>query len=155
MKIDNNRVGSDQISKDRQKQTAEVFTPLELVHEMNNRIPNKMWICPDKTFCDPAAGDGNILVAIYEEKLFQGHDPVHALLTVFGVDIMEDNINSCRNRLFMLALEAGVESNKDLKRVSKILHRNIVWANSLEYDFRFRWNDNREETNRLSNEDIE
>jgi hypothetical protein len=39
----------------RKRQTAEIFTPKELVQEILDKLPEDSWE-EDKTFCDPAAG---------------------------------------------------------------------------------------------------
>jgi hypothetical protein len=41
-------------SEERIKQTGEVFTPAPLVNEMLDRIPEEVWVNPEKTFLDPS-----------------------------------------------------------------------------------------------------
>jgi type I restriction-modification system DNA methylase subunit len=62
MKVD------EKIRKARRKKTAEVFTPKELVQEILDKLPEDSWE-EDKTFCDPAAGNGNFLVEAYAYKV--------------------------------------------------------------------------------------
>jgi len=51
-----------QLRKERRKQTAEDFTPPELVNEMLDKLPSEVFIEPSKTLCDPAAGNGTSLL---------------------------------------------------------------------------------------------
>ena len=48
-------------SKQRIKQTGEVFTPPELVKKLLDQIPEEKFQNPDSKFLDNAAGDGNFL----------------------------------------------------------------------------------------------
>lgn len=126
-------------SKDRIKQTGEVFTPLELVDEILGKLPQELFEDPSKTFLDPAAGDGNFLVRVVAHKIHFGSTVKQALKTTYGVDIMEDNVRHCRERLLMLADEHDdtifgmLEARK---KYGKIVDHNIVRADSLnEWDF--------------------
>jgi hypothetical protein len=127
-------------TKDRVKQTAEVFTPPALVDEMLNKLPKEMWE-DGKTFLDNSCGDGNFLVHVLTRKLQKGHDPISALKTIYGTDIMHDNIIGCRLRLLDILKESGVEITEDICRV---VVRNIRWLDakrypqgSLNYNFAF------------------
>jgi SAM-dependent methyltransferase len=86
-------------SKKRVKELGEVFTPPELVDEMLDRLPAEVWQDPGKTFLDPACGTGNFLVAVVRRKVEAGAQPLQALSTTYGIDIMEDNVAECRERL--------------------------------------------------------
>jgi len=123
----------------RKKQTAEVFTPSTLVKKMLDKIPDEVWQ-ENKTFIDPACGNGNFLVEILERKLKKGHDSVKALQSIYGVDIKRDNIRECRLRLLkVISLSESI--TKDHIRA---VFRNIAFLNqkkypkgSLQYDFSF------------------
>lgn len=124
---------SEAIREKRRKQTAEVFTPLPLVDEILDKLPPESW-GEDKTFCDPAAGNGNFLVEVYRYKVEKyNHDPTKALETIYGVDIMRDNVAECKLRLLKMAKEYGVKG-RDIKR---ILSKNIICADALTYDYSF------------------
>ena len=125
--------------KTRVKKTAEVFTPDFLVKEMVDKLPKEVWK-KDKTFCDPACGDGNFLIEILSRKIKKGHNPLEALKTIFGADIMSDNIAECRHRLLKEVQKHEPITVDHVKAVMK----NIVWVNpkkfpngSLDYDFSF------------------
>ena len=86
-------------SKARVKALGEVFTPPELVNEMLDRLPAELWTNPSKTYIDPACGTGNFLVEVVRRKIEAGSTPLQALETTYGIDIMEDNVLECRQRL--------------------------------------------------------
>jgi hypothetical protein len=129
----------------RARKTSEIFTPPGLVNEMLDKLvyySNGM-MGEDKTFCDPACGDGNILVEVLKRKLSWGHRPIKALETIYGCDIMADNIMHCRYRLLSIVKEQGVDLTAEV--IETVLTR-IVWVNmkskrhpkgSLSYDFSF------------------
>lgn len=85
--------------KKRQKMTAEYFTPTELVQEMLETIPKELFTDPTKTFIDPACGDGQFLGEVLIKKIENGIDMDIALSTIYGVDIMRDNVDLCKKRL--------------------------------------------------------
>jgi len=47
------------------KQFGEVFTPMELVNEMLDKLPHDVWSNPNLKWFDPANGMGNYPIAIY------------------------------------------------------------------------------------------
>ena len=116
-------------SKERIKNTGEVFTPEWLVDEMLDKLPQSLFQDPTKTYLDPACGDGNILVRVLRRKIENGSTPLQALQTTFGVDIMPDNIQQCRKRLFAVAFEYDLRPTKDWKTA---LLTKIRVANTLE-----------------------
>lgn len=120
-------------SEERKKTLGEVFTPLPLVDEILSKIPPESWQ-EDKTFLDNSCGNGNFLVEVYKYKVERGHDPTKALSTIYGVDIMKDNIAECKLRLYKLAKEYGA----NLKECQRILNKNIVCHDALTYDYEFR-----------------
>ncbi len=142
-------------SRARVKNSGEVFTPLELVNEMLDKLPADVWSNPSKTWIDPAAGDGNFLVEVKRRLMKAGHSEVHVLENmIFAVDIMPDNIEVLQHRLGYLIddkpnpiLNAQNFLNEKLSHECFILnpeheyiylhHRNIVCANSLKYNFSF------------------
>jgi|SaaInlStandDraft_1057018.scaffolds.fasta_scaffold416530_1 hypothetical protein len=128
-------------TKERTKKTGEVFTPPPLVNEMLSNLGPEVWE-ENKTFLDPAAGDGNLIVTVLAWKLAAGHNPTEALKTVYAVELMKDNTLQLHQRIFNLV--------EDTAEHRSIVLNNIVWANSLEYDMQFdRKIDNRKLTNRL------
>lgn len=124
-------VDADARSK-RMKYTAEVFTPDLLVTQMLMKLPKSVW-AEGKTFCDPAVGNGQFLIYVLLQKIRRGHKPIEALRTIYGVDILPDNVNECRIRLLKL-----VSAFEDVtKEHIAIVLQNIACADSLEFDFEF------------------
>jgi hypothetical protein len=113
--------------KARRKITSEDFTPHELVNEMLNKLPVECFTDPTKTFCDPAAGNGNFLVEVLRRKLDLGHDPIQAISTIYGIELMNDNVEQMKNRLLALV--------PDYNTAKRIIDKNIVCHNSLTWDF--------------------
>ena len=110
----------------RVKSTGEVFTPTDLVQTVLDGLPQELFEDGEKTFLDPACGDGQFLSEILIRKVENGIDFETALSTIYGVDLMEDNVELCRERLLC--------GREDLRH---IVERNIVVDNGLEYDYRF------------------
>jgi hypothetical protein len=114
-------------------QTDECFTPKDLVQEMLSLLNDRAW-GPEQTFLDPAAGDGNMLVVFLEEKLKRGHDPIQALSTIYGADIMEDNVKHARRRMAEVVWPL---LNKEERLIAAfVLKYNIFWVkDSLTFDW--------------------
>jgi len=110
----------------RVKATGEVFTPTPLVIKMLDRMPKELFKDPTKTFCDPSCGDGQFLGEVLIRKVENGIDFETALSTIYGVDLMEDNIKLCQDRLLC--------GREDLRH---IVEKNIVCADALRYHYRF------------------
>ena len=90
-----------EISRDqyRVKQTAEVFTPTELVVEICQQLDLDNF-APGKTVIDPACGDGQFLIVALGIKMYHfGMTREDALQDIYGVDIMRDNVDLCKRRL--------------------------------------------------------
>lgn len=112
--------------KSRIKATGEVFTPTELVQEVLGQIPVDLFKDPEKTFLDNSCGDGQFLGEVLIRKMENGSTFEQALSTVYGVDLMPDNVDECRRRLLC--------GRDDLYHV---VERNIVCHNALTYDYSF------------------
>jgi hypothetical protein len=110
----------------RVKATGEVFTPTELVQEVLEQIPLTQFQDSTKTFIDPSCGDGQFLGEVLIRKIENGSTLEQALSTIYGVDMMQDNVDLCRERLL-----CGQE------HLRPIVERNIVCADGLRYHYRF------------------
>lgn len=117
-------------SNERAKAHGEVFTPSWLVLDMLNDLPDSVWE-EGETFCDPSCGNGQFLAAVVLVKYWAGHK--RPLESTFGVDILEDNVVECKQRLRRLAFF----NYPDMNEVDDILNRNIVCADALKYHYRF------------------
>ena len=113
----------------RVKETAEVFTPTPLVQEMLDKLPQELFEDPTKTFLDPCCGDGQFLSEVVIRKMERsGCTLEQALSTTYGLEIMEDNIKLCKERL------GGPNPTQE---ILDILDKNIVCADALKYDYSF------------------
>ena len=112
--------------KNRIKATGEVFTPTELVQEMLDKLDPELFRDSTEPFLDPSCGDGQFLSEVLIRKLEAGIDFADALATIYGVDLMPDNVDLCRERLLC--------AREDLRPV---VERNIVCADGLRYHYRF------------------
>ena len=120
-------------SRKRVKDRGEVFTPSWLVNEMLDELPEDQWTGSSKAFIDPACGNGNILVEIVRRKIESGAQPLQALMTTYGVDIMPDNITECQQRLVRVAYElSGVDSIP--VTFSLAVRRNIKLGDTLSFE---------------------
>jgi hypothetical protein len=116
--------------KTRVKQTQECFTKDFLVTKSCNQIQEKdttAFSDPLKTFIDPTGcGDGQLLGEVLIRKIENGIDFESALSTIYGVDLMPDNVKLCQDRLLC--------GREDLRH---IVEQNIVCADALRYHYRF------------------
>lgn len=114
------------------KQTAEVFTPTELVQEMIDKLEEQdptLFSDPSKTFLDNSCGDGQFLSEVVIRKMERsGCTLEQALRTTYGVELMEDNVRECRKRL------AGPNPTPE---ILQIVESNIVCHDALTYDYSF------------------
>ena len=122
----------DEKRKNRVKITAECFTPESLVNEMLNKLPSEIWDDPTKSFLDNSAGNGNFLVQILERKLKQGHKPLQALSTIFGIELLPDNVEEMKQRLLDLL---PLLSDDDLLKAKDIIDNNIIAHDALTWDY--------------------
>jgi hypothetical protein len=142
---------SQVISKQRVADHGEVLTAsrevnamLDLVKQETERI--------DSRFLEPACGNGNFLTAILERKLtvvekrysasqleFERY-AVLAVSSIYGIDILSDNVSQCRERLFAVFDGFYERLFSDTSRagcrdaVRFILSRNIVWGDALTFE---------------------
>ena len=122
--------------QNRIKANAEIFTPNKTVMLMINKESNEFWEDTTKTIIDPTCGDGQFLGHALIRKLEAikkktNAEPTEedfkiALGTIYGVDIMTDNVLETRNRLL-----CGRE------HLRPIVVNNIREADALIYDFEF------------------
>ena len=112
--------------KSRVKSTGEVFTPTPLVQEILDKLQQDVFTDPTKTFLDPTCGDGQFLGEVLIRKMENGSTFEEALSTTYGVDLMIDNVDLCRERLLC--------GRNDLRH---IVEKNIVCHNGLTYEYNF------------------
>jgi hypothetical protein len=110
----------------RVKATQEVFTPTVMVQDMLDRFDLSLFQNTDQEFVDPTCGDGQFLGEVLIRKIENGSTFEQALHTIYGVDLMQDNVDLCRERLLC--------GREDLRH---IVEKNIVCADALTYDYSF------------------
>jgi len=110
---------------DRVKDSAEVFTPPELVNKMLDGLDVDWSNIPtDKTFLDPTCGSGNFLIQVAGRGI-----PIE---NIYGVDLFQDNVTTCRKRLFNIVKTDSKDRNLEIVNVLK---RNIRQGDALEFDY--------------------
>ena len=112
--------------RSRVKATGEVFTPQELVQTTLDTLDPELFNDESKTFIDNSCGDGQFLSEVLIRKVSYGIDFEQALSTIYGVDLMADNVKECQDRLLC--------GREDLRH---IVDKNIVCADGLKYHYRF------------------
>jgi N-6 DNA Methylase len=131
-------------SRQRVADHGEVFTPpwmveamLDLVAEETERI--------DSRFLEPACGSGNFLVAVLRRKLAaverrygqsefeRRHFALLGLMSIYGVELLADNVEECRELLRETFAEAlSTDSSDDLRLAAHhVLSLNIVHGDAL------------------------
>jgi SAM-dependent methyltransferase len=120
----------------------EVNAMLDLVKQETERIESR--------FLEPACGNGNFLIEVLARKLAKitarygksrleyERYAVAAIASLYGIDILEDNVLECRSRLCnyfttQYINRFGLFPNDDLPAtVTYILNLNIVWGDALK-----------------------
>lgn len=123
-------------SKTRVKERGEVFTAEREVKAMCDLIPEEVWRDINAMFLEPACGNGNFLVEIFERKLKyckDEKDGLKALASIVGIDIMEDNCFESRVRLMTMYCKSFPKASEaSLLLASGILQNNIICGDSLK-----------------------
>ena len=135
-------------SKYRVAQYGEVLTGREIVDAMLDLVKQDTERI-DSRFLEPACGTGNFLIEILKRKLrivekryarVQLEYERYAILAVssiYGIDILEDNVQECRDRLFKIFDVAYSRLYKNKTKepcrasVKYILERNIIHGDAL------------------------
>jgi len=137
-------------SKKRVADHGEVFTAqrevnamLDLVKDETERIESR--------FLEPACGNGNFLAEILQRKLAVVTQryaksqleweryAVLAVSSIYGVEILEDNANECRERLITIFVNEYTNLFKTYCKaecqssVRFLLQRNILWGDALDF----------------------
>jgi hypothetical protein len=137
-------------SKKRVADHGEVFTNdrevnamLDLVKHETERI--------DSRFLEPACGNGNFLAEVLRRKLkvvdqrYANNQmdweryAVIAVSSIYGVDILEDNAQECRLRLYQIfddlyTSHFNDKCKEDCRRsIRFLLDRNILWGDALDF----------------------
>lgn len=103
----------------------------------------------ESRFLEPACGDGNFLAEVLARKLavvqrrygksqleYERYS-ILAVCSIYGIDILEDNVARCRARLFSIFQKVYrdlfAQNGKDacLAAARHILQHNIIWGDAL------------------------
>lgn len=135
-------------SKERVTRHGEVFTAEREVNAMLDLVKDEC-LRPDSRFLEPACGDGNFLAAIMERKLaelrrryrtssrnYELH-AIEAAGSLYGIDLLEDNVLACRRRLYDLwdreyTSHCKADCSEEARAAARfIISRNIICGNAL------------------------
>ena len=128
----------------------EVFTPPGLVNDMLDLVAHE---CEriDSRFLEPACGDGNFLAEVLRRKLLTvgkknarnrekwERDAILAVCSLYGIDLLADNISVCRERLLNIITESHAARFKvplpeeAARTTAYILSKNIVQGDALTF----------------------
>lgn len=131
-------------SKKRVADHGEVFTPSWLVESMLDLTGESDRI--DSRFLESACGNGNFLIRVLQKKLAvaelkskrSSHDKKYfaliAVMSIYGIELLEDNITECRNRLLSVFADfLKIESSNEFYRAaSRVLNLNLIHGDALK-----------------------
>lgn len=131
-------------SRQRVADHGEVFTPPWLVEAMLDLVKGESERI-DARFLEPACGSGNFLVAILKRKLAvvqakyggsefeRGHFALLALMCIYGIELLADNVAECRANLLAVFVEyLALDVDDDLHAAAAFaLTQNVVQGDAL------------------------
>jgi hypothetical protein len=126
-------------SKQRVADHGEVFTPAWLVEAMLDLVKDETERI-DSRFLEPACGNGNFLVPVLRRKLAavelkygksdfeRRHFALFALMCIYGIELLTDNIKECRaNLLEIFAEYLNLDPSDDFYRAAVcVLSQNLI-----------------------------
>lgn len=126
-------------SKQRVADHGEVFTPAWMVEAMLDLVKDETERI-DSRFLEPACGNGNFLVKVLRRKLAavelkygqsdfeRRHYALLALMCIYGIELLPDNIADCRANLLVIFAEyLNLAPSDDLYRAALyVLSQNLV-----------------------------
>ena len=127
------RVARRKDKNKQQKGTQEFFTPYSIVKRMCDKIPYDDWADPTKTFLESSFGNGQFVVYIVWNRIQHGIDWQTALKTLYGVELMADNVLECHDRVIDLLTKLDIEFDERTAR--KITKKNLVCSDFFKRDF--------------------
>ena len=135
-------------SKERVTEHGEVYTSEREVNNMLDLVKQETERL-DSRFLEPACGDGNFLIKVLERKVdvllsrykksqfeFEKNSVV-VISSIYGIDILEDNVEETQNRLFNYfksvysKIYKGLENEELLLTLKYILSKNIIHGDAL------------------------
>lgn len=117
----------------------EFFTPYRIVEKLCNNIPESTWADPTKTFLEPCFGSGNILLVILYKRIVEYNIPWRtALSTLYGLELMADNVQEGRERVHALLRQISPNSGSQAyvkSEADSIMDHNFVCHDFFTWDF--------------------
>jgi hypothetical protein len=131
-------------SRQRVADHGEVFTPAWMVDAMLDLVKDETMRI-DARFLEPACGSGNFLRPVLQRKLaaVQGrygqsdferhHHALFALMCIYGVELLEDNVQECRQNLRQIFDDfIGLGTESEWSRAAQtVLEANIIHGDAL------------------------
>ncbi|MBK9214464.1 MAG: N-6 DNA methylase [Chloracidobacterium sp.] len=132
-------------SKQRVADHGEVFTPAWMVEAMLDLVKDETERI-DSRFLEPACGSGNFLVEILKRKLAavelkygqsefeRRHYALLGLMCIYGIELLPDNIEECRENLLEIFAEyLNIDEHDDLCRAAfYVLSQNLVHGDAMK-----------------------
>lgn len=136
------------ISRQRVIDHGEVYTPPKLVNDMLDLVKHE---CEriDARFLEPACGNGNFLAEVLHRKLAKvakqnarnrsrwERDAVLSVCSLYGIDLLADNVEACRDRLLQIVCAAHEDRFEEAmpdefaRAIAFILSRNVLQGDAL------------------------
>lgn len=139
---DNARTYSNAITRERQKETGEIFTPQYLVDQMIDKLGESAMKL-GYTIFEPAAGDGNFVARIIERKIqwnvangvSLADAAKGAVSDVYACEYMKDNRDAIIRRIGDMLITMGLYSNKtewSNSTIRSIARKRVAYCNTLD-----------------------
>jgi hypothetical protein len=122
----------------------EVFTPEWMVNDMLDLVKDESERI-DSRFLESACGEGNFLVVVLQRKLAvvqarfgssefeRQHQALLALMCIYGIELLEDNVDACRLRLMNIFIDyLQITADSPFYAAAEsVLQSNILHADAL------------------------
>ena len=131
-------------SRQRVVDHGEVFTPAWMVNDMLDLVKGESERI-DSRFLEPACGSGNFIIPVLERKLATAkvrygtnefekhHHALLALMSIYGIELLEDNTLECRANLLdvFASFVKGDAAEPLIAAASAVVTANIVNGDAL------------------------
>lgn len=156
-------------SKERVRKYGEVFTPEWLVKRMCDQVPTDYYDATH-TFLEPSCGTGNFIVEVLTRKMSciadisnkkkYAYYALKVLSSVYGVELLHDNIIECRKRVYShwkSLLNFETQDKALLASAKAIVKTNLIWGDfikqvnlKIEQPLSFVWYDWNDESRQVT-----
>ena len=113
--------------------TQEFFTPYEIVKRMCEKISEEDWSNKNKTFLEPCFGNGQFVLYIIYKRLQANIDWKTTLETLYGVELMQDNVDETKERIIYLLNKLNIKYDRYV--AYEIMDRNLVCSDFFKWNF--------------------